>query len=30
MSLHLVGRLHSASLARKTARQMEYDWKKKE
>lgn len=28
MSLHLVGRLHSASLARKTARQMEYDWKK--
>ncbi len=30
MSLHLVGRLHSASLARKTARQMEYDWKKSE
>ncbi|MGD8368519.1 MAG: DJ-1/PfpI family protein [Desulfobacterales bacterium] len=30
MSLHLVGRLHSASLARKTARQMEYDWKRSE
>ena len=26
MSLHLVGRLHSAALARKTARQMEYDY----
>jgi len=26
MSLHLVSRLHSYELARKTARQMEYDW----
>jgi len=26
MSLHLVSRLHSHQLARKTARQMEYDW----
>jgi len=26
MSLHLVARLHSPALARKTARQMEYDW----
>lgn len=26
MSLHLVSRLHSHDLARKTARQMEYDW----
>lgn len=26
MSLHLVARLHSLALARKTARQMEYDW----
>jgi len=26
MSLHLVSRLHSRQLARKTAKQMEYDW----
>lgn len=26
MSLHLVGRLHSPALARRTAMQMEYDW----
>jgi transcriptional regulator GlxA family with amidase domain len=26
MSLHLVGRLHSKALARRTARQMEYEW----
>lgn len=28
MCLHLVGRLHSETLAQKTARQMEFDWKK--
>ncbi len=28
MSLHLVSRLHSLSLAEKTARQMEFDWTK--
>lgn len=28
MSLHLVSRLHSAELAEKTARQMEYNWTK--
>lgn len=27
MSLHLVSRLHSATLARLTARQMDFDWK---
>ena len=26
MNLHLVGRLHGMELARKTAKQMEYDW----
>lgn len=28
MSLHLVSKLHSLELAEKTARQMEFDWKK--
>jgi len=28
MSLHIVSRLHSVELAEKTARQMEFDWKK--